>query len=120
MHRIIGKIPISIEQYDELITMVFSDGSVAIWGHDQDCCEDLRIIDVNGDWKDLLNRPLLVADERTNRDFEGDEVYNESAIWTFYTFRGIMGSVDVRWLGESNGRCSEEVSFCYIDAAKTH
>ena len=90
------------------IDFYFSDGSHAKFYHAQDCCESVTIEDVNGDWNDLIGNPILVADER-EEDAEGD--IPECGTWTFYTFRGIGGSVDVRWLGESNGYYSESVDF---------
>lgn len=106
----IGKTPIRIEQCprDEEIDFYFSDGSHAKFYHAQDCCESVEIEDVNGDWSDLIGNPLLVVDERVSHD-EHDGY--ESDTWTFYTFRGIGGSVDVRWHGSSNGYYSESVDF---------
>ena len=110
MKRIIGKTPIKIDQSDDRIEMLFSDGSKAIWSHYQNCCETVEIHDVTGNWNDLIGNPLLVAEERTSSEGKPHE-YSESYTWTFYTFRGIGGSVDVRWLGESNGYYSESVDF---------
>jgi len=106
---IAGKVPVEIKQeLDELI-FIFSDGTAAKLYHEQDCCESVTIDDVNGDWNDLLNVPLLVAEERSG-EYAAPE-YADSYTWTFYTFRSINGSVDMRWLGESNGYYSEGVDF---------
>lgn len=108
MKDIIGKVPVHIEQGgDEQITFWFSDGSVCRWYHHQNCCESVDIEDVNGEWTDLLNTPLIVAEERKD---VGSEDYG-SYTWTFYTFRSVNGSVDVRWYGYSNGYYSERVDF---------
>ena len=93
---------------DEKLIFVRSDGVKFMFYHEQDCCESVCIEDINGDLDDLMDTPILVADERTNHDVDGDY---ESATWTFYTFRTIKGSVDVRWLGQSNGYYSEHVYF---------
>jgi len=112
---IVGKTPISIEQHGDVeIVMSFLDGSTGVLYHEQDCCECVSIDDVNGDWTDLLNNPLLVADERVSRSPPTDAIVSEwddSNTWTFYTFRGVGGSVDVRWHGSSNGYYSEGVDF---------
>jgi hypothetical protein len=94
------------EDYE--LVFVRSDGMTFMFYHEQDCCEDVNIEDINGNLDDLMNTPILVADERISDDVDGDY---ESATWTFYTFRTIKGSVDVRWLGSSNGYYSEGVSF---------
>lgn len=117
MKRIIGKTPVSIDierdGFDDAIKMEFYDGSSCKWLHLQDCCEDVHIDDINGDFNDLIGNPILVAEERTSEeDHEGGH-----HTWTFYTFRGIGGSVDVKWLGSSNGYYSESVDFDYQGAS---
>ena len=98
------------------VEMIFvrSDGVQFRFHHEQDCCEDVRIEDINGDLSDLMDTPILVAEKRTSYCPDGDDDY-DSATWTFYTFRTIKGSVDVRWLGVSNGYYSEGVDFSKMD-----
>ena len=111
--EIIGLVPVAIigEAGDDIITMKFSDGSSCEWFHKQDCCEPVSVYDVIGDWEDLIGNPILVAEVRVSD--EGPESNGESDTWTFYTFRGIKGSVDVRWWGFSNGYYSESVDFLF-------
>lgn len=74
--------------------------------HFQECCECVRIEDVNGSPYDLIGEEVNVAGERigeTNMSDYGTQT------WTFYTLRTVKGSVDIRWLGESNGCYSEAV-----------
>lgn len=116
--KIVGLIPSNIQVIeDEHIIMNFTNGAVAEFFHNQVCCEYVDIEDVNGDWDDLIGNPILVAEERTNDDHdtptEGLVGRDDSNTWTFYTFRGIKGSVDVRWHGSSNGYYSESVDFTF-------
>lgn len=81
-----------------------------IFYHWQDCCEHVNIEDITGDLSDLVNTPILLAEERTSDDPPKEE-WDESYKWTFYEFRTIRGSVTVRWYGESNGYYSTSVDF---------
>lgn len=90
--------------------IVNSDESYSMYP-DQDCCE---IEDICGDLDDLLNSPILLAEEVSNADDPDDREYSESHTWTFYKFSTIKGSVTIRWLGQSNGCYSEGVSFSRV------
>lgn len=117
METLIGRTPTKIKQSRDKLEMFFSDGTKGVWCHNQDCCERVEINDVTGDWSDLIGHPLLVAEERENKHFPPPE-YADSYTWTFYTFRNLGGSVDVRWLGESNGYYSERVDFSFLAQTK--
>lgn len=103
----IGKVPVKIsgEEGDDVIVFEFSDGTMITFYHEQECCESVIVDDINGDWNDLIDKPILVADERiSEEDGKWDHI-----TWTFYTFRGLGGSVDVKWFGASSGYYSESV-----------
>lgn len=95
-----------IVKEDEEIVFQFKEVDVVFF-HEQNCCEDVHIDDINGDFQDLIGVPLTVIEERTSL---GDVNDYQSFTWTFYTFRSIKGSVDVKWYGTSNGYYSERVN----------
>lgn len=110
MKRMIGQIPECIEVSENVIYMTFAGGDKAWFYHNQDCCEEVYIEDVIGDWNDLLGYPLLVAEARQEDVPDCD--YG-AAMWTFYTFRSVGGTVDVRWFGSSSGYYSITVDYEY-------
>lgn len=93
---------------DDSITFFTADGFMWKFQHDQDCCECVLVEDICGDMSDLIDSPLLQAEETSSCD---PEPYggSDSFTWTFYKFATIKGSVTIRWLGESNGYYSEKV-----------
>ena len=122
--ELIGKTIIMITTRPDEVEFKLSDGRTRVMGHEQDCCESVTLEDVVGDWEDLLDTPILVAEARSDDaqlmqdmveshpDYDG---YCDSQTWTFYTFRTIKGTVDVRWLGTSNGYYCESVDWGWVE-----
>lgn len=111
-----GKIIESIVMDDDKSRIQFkiSDSEIYAMYHRQDCCESVIVEDVIGDFSDLLNSPILEAEEvSSTEDPEGftREYQPDSCTWTFYKLGTINGSVTIRWPGESNGYYSESVDF---------
>jgi hypothetical protein len=137
--ELIGKTIVEIINDDNYeLTFIIDDGTKYKLLHHQDCCENVYIDDINGDLKDLIGTPILLAEEVSNEDFENDfiskfkEVTSESGwkykeddegnrepdscTWTFYKLATIKGYVDIRWFGESNGYYSESVDFIKVES----
>ena len=91
-----------IEQNDDYV--LFVDCYDRRWKleHTQECCEEVFILDVCGDWADILNEIVYYdAIEEQNDGGQGSET------WSFYKFRTRLGEVVVRFYGTSNGYYSE-------------
>ena len=105
-----GKTLISVEKcsynQDHLIFKT-SEGDIYLMTHRQECCEDVYIDDVCGDFADLLNETILVAEELSCDVTEEDRRIDVSCTWTFYHLSTFSGDVTVKWFGASNGYYSE-------------
>jgi hypothetical protein len=110
-----GKKVLEYKVSDDELDLFCDDGYNYKLYHQQDCCELVQIEDIEGDLNDLINVPILVAEETTNHPNNG----YESQTWTFYKLATIKGYITIRWLGKSNGNYSESVDFIrqgpYID-----
>ena len=100
------------DESQDMILFECTDGSAYLMYHEQDCCENVEIDDINGDLDNLIGRPLALADVATSVDRgTREEGWDASHTWTFYRFGTVKGYVDIRWYGESNGYYSESVDF---------
>lgn len=112
-----GKILVKIEGLEngsESVRLKCSDGSEYVMYHSQDCCESVQVEDIVGDVADLLDSPIVRAEEvsgETSPDGWKLDYTPESFTWTFYKIDTQKGGVTIRWLGTSNGYYSESVSF---------
>jgi hypothetical protein len=95
----------------EEIRFVTSDGETFRMFHWQDCCESVTVEDVVGDVEDLLNSPIVRAEERSNGVQDVEDGYGDVEQWTFYELATNKGSMTLRWYGTSNGYYGTGVSF---------
>ena len=77
--------------------------------HHQDCCETVYLADVVGTFEDLIGYPLLEVSESIV-DIATEDM---SSTASYYNFKTVKASVQLRWVGESSGYYSETVD-CYL------
>lgn len=95
---------------DDVLRFVAADGTKFVFWYEHDCCAQCRVMDIIGEQDDLCGSPILFAEEVSSEGAPPPE-YPDSWTWTFYRFGTAKGTVTIRWLGESNGYYSEQVSF---------
>lgn len=106
-----------VNEADDAIIFTLSDGRQFKLYHEQDCCECVRIEDINGSLDDLVGSPILQAEESSSNENPNGvkpEEYQDSFTWTFYKLATVKGYVTIRWYGSSNGYYSESVDFTEI------
>jgi hypothetical protein len=96
-----------------LISFTTIENEQYMLSHFQGCCEQVCVEEIVGELTDLLNSPILLAEESSID--EGEE-YSNLEKWTFYKLSTNKGSVTIRWYGTSNGYYSVSVDFTKIGA----
>jgi len=119
---LLGKTLVEIEGDVGAEAVVFTTegGEKFMLYHEPDCCEQVRVEDIIGNFDDLIGEPILMAEEVISKenpqDYKPDDWgQDDSFTWTFYKLATIKGYVTIRWYGESNGYYSEAVDFCRLD-----
>ena len=81
--------------------------------HEQDCCENVRLVDVIGDVDNILNEEITFAEEDSGaKDPEWHTSYDYDChhTWTKFVLGTKNANVEFWFLGESNGYYSESIS----------
>jgi hypothetical protein len=102
---------IVINKERTLILIKTDDGAMYKMWHEQDCCEGVEIKDIDGDLQDLVGETILEARVDTNEKLFPIGFSDGEFLWTFYRIRTLRASVQISWLGTSNGYYSMGVSF---------
>ena len=98
-------------KYSEEIIIYTTDGSMYRMRF-SNTRSDIKVEDVIGELSDVIDSPILRAEERSSNILEKNSGIEQ---WTFYTISSIKGSIDIRWHGASNGYYSTNVKFELIE-----
>jgi hypothetical protein len=107
---------VGMERGSERIIFEIEGGLHLLMWHEQDCCENVSLVDICGDPKDLLGSPIIRAHIKTNKKSGVGEYHDEHETWTFYDIGTARGYVTLRWLGSSSGYYSERVDLHWVTA----
>lgn len=102
---------------DEIMLTTQSGRQIRIY-HSQDCCESVTIEDTEGNWHELIGKPILVAEHDEQPLGDPPPKYSDSWTRTSLTFKVDGATVISRWIGESNGYYSESVNIAELTAGK--
>ncbi len=119
MDEMLGKVMVEVRNDGDELLFVDMEGTLFTFYHENGCCEQVSIDDVEGDLDFLVNSPILLAervsstetDELPAKTEDSDGYSDTSHTWTFFKFATIKGTVVVKWYGTSNGYYSEDVDF---------
>ena len=109
------------EGYITEVVLYFRSGKKLRVYHEQDCCEDVVLIDIVGGSLDSLVGQEIKCIKSVSKNFDERLVssvkgyLNDSNTWTFVTISTFKDDITLRWHGNSNGYYSEEVDFAYYD-----
>ena len=70
INEFIGKVFSKIENDENYELLFHTENETYKMYHESDCCELVRIEDIEGDLNNLLNTPILQAEEVINEDYE--------------------------------------------------
>lgn len=94
------------------LVFITDDNLNYIFKHEQDCCETVRLKEINGDLSDIYDQTVISIEEV--EDGFGDNFTDaESFSYTYYKIKTNKGDISFSWYGESNGYYSE-VPYFYI------
>lgn len=110
---LIGAVVNAIVVDDDEIIFDTNKGKYKMY-HDQDCCEYVRVEDIDGDLNRLIGNKIVNAYESINAGDDEDGYGTHT--WTFYRIQDSEANgFTIRWLGESNGYYSESVEIVKLD-----
>ena len=98
--------------FDEEFIMTLEDGTTLCLCHDQDCCKHVVIEYIDIDPKDLVGSTLLSFEEAFKYS---TDLYQCGSQWSAsHKIQTNTTCATIRWVGESNGYCSESVNLQII------
>ena len=105
---------IDIDPEKDEILLTTESGRQILIHHVQDCYESVAIEGTDGEWRELVGKPLVEVTQEETEGGEPPSEYSESWTRTTLMFKVNDATVISRWIGESNGYYSESVDICEL------
>lgn len=95
------------------LVFITDDNFNYVFKHEQDCCETVRLKEIDGDLSDIYDQTVISIEEVSNENkIEGDyDCYSDSYTYTYYKIKTNKGDITFSWYGESNGYYTEKPNF---------
>lgn len=97
---------IDVDENENEILLTFEDGTKLLFYHDQECCESVSLVSIDGDIKKLKGMVL--------KNIEFDSAYTATDYGicgkTQIVFKTDNETIVTKWIGESNGYYSVGVN----------
>jgi len=110
LHSLQGDVIDEIDQLEDEIRLTMRSGKTVRILHHQDCCESVRIVGTDGDWKDIKGEILVSTSISESSGGDAPSEYAESWTRTNIEFKTDSHTVISRWIGTSNGYYSESLT----------
>ena len=105
---------VGLKDESQTVDIHTKDGYIYRLEHIQDCCEYVRVFNFVGDANDIYGSEIVLAEDDNPMDnpFAPEYKAYEHNTWTvFKLVAANESSLEIWWLGESNGYYSENVNF---------
>lgn len=116
LDTLIGEVLTYVDTNDknDVIMLTTASGRIIKIYHEQDCCEIVQIVDMEGKWHDLIGKVIVETRHESVEDRDPPEPTNGSQTHTTLTFKADDATVISRWIGDSNGYYSESVDIAEL------
>lgn len=103
--RFIGRTVESAHEAGEHVVLRFTNGTLARFYHDQDCCENVGLENTIGTLGSLIGKTIQSISKSDDEPADqAGRSYDDAYAWSIFTIVATDGTtVVMQWLGESNG-----------------
>jgi len=98
----------------DALVFITDDNLKYVFKHVPDCCEKVRLKEIDGDLSDIYDQTVISIEEVEGL-FGNNFTDAESFLYTYYKIKTNKGDITFSWYGESNGYYSERPCFYILN-----